>query len=111
MHDNFITGKLFYVDGYTGFSGLPAEQEGNYLALKFEATEGATTTVEVLGGTVGHPITLDSDMNCVFRITDKDTQRIRVVSTKDGVSVTKVFGLKSLVCEEALGGNSPLSPM
>lgn len=99
VHDDYITGNLAYVTGYTGFSGDASEQEGNYLALKFEATEGATTQVELVGGSVGHPVTLDSDMNCVLRITNKYAQKVRVTSTKDGVTLTNVYSLKSLKCE------------
>lgn len=99
VHDNFITGNLNYVTGYTGFSGDEALQSGNYLALAFVATEGSTTTVELLGAqtTVG-PQALDSDMNIVLRITNKNKQKVKVVTTKDGVSVSNVYSLSSLNC-------------
>lgn len=84
-----------YVTGYTGFSGDPELQKGNFLALKMTAAEGATTTVEVLGGESG-PVTLDSDMNVVVRIANKNTQKLKVVSTLDGESITKIYGLSSL---------------
>ena len=99
VHDNFITGNLNYVTGYTGFSGDEALQSGNYLALAFTATEGSTTTVELTNAntTVG-PQTLDSDMNIVVRVTNKFKQKIKVVTTKDGISVTNVYSLSSLNC-------------
>lgn len=62
-----------------------------------EATEGATTTVELLGGYSG-PVTLDEDMNIVIRIADQFSQRIKVVTTKDSASVTKIFALNDLIC-------------
>lgn len=96
---NDISGELKYVTGYTGYSGDPALQKGNYLALKFATDEEATTTVELLGGTVGHPVELDADMNCVFRITDPLTQKIRVVATTEAGKETKVYNLNSLVLE------------
>ena len=99
VNDDYITGTLFYVDDFTGFSGLPKEQHGNYIALKFGAEAGATTTVELVGGSRG-PVTLDSDMVCIFRITDQDRQTIRVITSKDGSSVTKVYGLQRLVLEK-----------
>lgn len=83
-----------YVTGYTGFSGDPDLQEGNFIALKASAASGATTTVEVVGGHSG-PVELDSDMNFVLRIENKN-QKIKVVTTKDGESVTKIYSLKSV---------------
>ena len=98
VNDDYISGTLHYVEDFTGFSGNVKEQSGNYLALEFEAETGATTTVEIVGGKSG-PVTLDSDMNWVGRITNPDTQTIRVITTKNGARVTKVFGLNRLVCE------------
>lgn len=96
--DSEITGTLHYVTGYTEFSSNSEEQEGNYLALKFEATDGATTTVEIVGGTKG-PVTLDSDMNWVGLIKSNSTQSIKVVSMKDGESVEKTYSLTGLTLE------------
>ena len=96
-----IGGTLKYVTGYTGFSGNVDEQSGNYLALKFSAPEDAVVTIELLGGTVGHPVTLDSDMNCVLRITKPKTQRLRVVMTYNGTTTTRVFKLSELVLQPA----------
>lgn len=94
---NIIYGNLKYVTGYTGFSDNPAEQSGNFLALKFntEPSEGVTTTVELVGGNKG-PVTLDSDGVCVFRITDTYAQRIQVVSTNGVDTVTEVYSLSEL---------------
>lgn len=100
VNDNFIQGHLNYVTGYTGYSQDTALQSGNFLALKFEATTGATTTVELLGGD-GGPVTLDTDMNAVIRITNKNTQKVKVVSTLNGDTVTKVYSLTSLVVDNA----------
>lgn len=95
---NSITGTLHYIENYTGFSSDVSEQSGNYLALKFGAESGAVTTVQVVNGTHG-PVELDSDMNCVFRIADKSTQSIKVVSTKNGKSTTKTYSLTGLTVE------------
>ena len=83
---------------FTGFSSNVEQQSGNFLVLKFEHSEGASTTVEILGGTSG-PVTLDSDMIWVGRIANTN-QRIRVITTLDGVSITKTFTLNSLELEE-----------
>ena len=94
-----ITGTLHYVTGYTGFHGSePTQQEGNYLALKIEATSGATTTVEVVGGDKG-PVTLDSDMNIVLRIKDKSSQSVRVIAKKGTTTITNTYGLTGLTLE------------
>ena len=98
-----ITGTLHYVTGYTGWSGDVSEQSGNYLALHHETIPDADSiTVEVLNGTVGHPVTLDSDGLCVYRITNKDTQKIRVIAWKDGVpAIQQTYDLSELELEGA----------
>lgn len=84
--------------GFTNFSSTPAEQSGNYLALKFEHSGGATTTVEIVGGTKG-PVTLDSDMNWVGLIKSNSTQSIKVVTAKDDESIEKTYALTGLTLE------------
>lgn len=99
--DSEITGTLHYVTGYTGFHGSdPLEQEGNFLALKINATtaEGLTTAVELVGGTTG-PVTLDSDMNIVLHIQNKNTESVKVTVTKGDESETKTYGLSGLTLE------------
>ena len=98
VNDKFIKGTLHYVTGYTGFSNVAAEQSGNYLALKFETSTGATTTVQLTGQ---DPVTLDNDQNCVLRVTNKNTQKLKVVTTLDDDVVTKVFSLTGLELETA----------
>lgn len=67
--------------------------------MKFTADEGATVTVELINGTLGHPVTLDEDMNIVIRITDKDTQSVKVVATKGNASSTKTYALTGLTLQ------------
>lgn len=94
-----ISGQLKYVSGYTGFSGNSAEQEGNYLALKVETDNAEDViTVELLGGTVGHPVTLDSDRNIVLRIANTTTQKVKVVVNG---TATKTYELTGLELAEA----------
>lgn len=88
-----------HVTGYTGFSSNTSEQEGNYLALKVDAdSEDAVATVELVGGTKG-PVTLDDDMNIVLLIKNKDTQSIKVTTTHNEESITKIYGLSGLTLE------------
>lgn len=97
--ENAISGSLKHVTGYTEFGSKSSEQEGHYLALKFDVTPAdAVTTVELVGGTKG-PVTLDADKNIVLLIKSNTTQSIKVVSTKDGASVTKTYTLTGLTLE------------
>ena len=96
-----ISGKLKYVSGYTGFSGDPAEQEGNYIALHAETDfEEDSITLELINGTVGHPVTLDSDGLMVVRISNKDTQKIKIVATKGPRTRVKLYDLTGLELAE-----------
>ena len=92
--DDSITGTLLYVDDYTGFSGDPSLQSGNYIALHAETNvSGATIVV-----TLTNPVTLDPDGDVVLRVRDKSTQTITVVASKEGYeNVTKTFSLDELV--------------
>lgn len=97
IEDDEIVGTLANVTGYTGFSGNVAEQSGHYIALKVTPdVDDAVVTVELIGGTVGHPVTLDEDMNIVIRITNPATQSIQVVATKDNVTITKTYDISGL---------------
>lgn len=101
ISDTAITGTLHYVEGYTGFSGDPAEQEGNYLAFHCSTyPEADSITVELVNGVVGHPVTLDSDGLIIIRITDKDEQYIEVVATKGGEKIKRTLYLSGLTLEE-----------
>lgn len=85
---------------YTQFSSVTAQQKGNYLALKFDFTDDATTTVEIVGGTTG-AVTLDADKNWVGLIANKDSQTIKVVATKGDMRVEKTYRLTGLTLEPA----------
>lgn len=94
-----VTGTLKYVTDYTGFSSKVEEQSGNYLAIKVEAVAGAVITVELINGTVGHPVALDEDGMIVLRIADVSTQSISIVATKDNVSEIQSLAISDLVLE------------
>lgn len=96
-----ITGTLKYVTGYTGFSGDPAEQQGNYIALHIDTdAENSTITVELIGGEHG-PVTLDSDRTIIIRIKNK-SQKIKITASKDGYpTIEKTYTLAGLTLETA----------
>lgn len=96
ISDGAISGTLKYVTDYTGFSGDVSEQSGNYLAIKVTAVEDATITVELINGTVGHPVALDSDGMIVLKIADVDTQSIEVIATKGNISEKQSFTISGL---------------
>ena len=98
IDDDSITGTLKYVDDYTGFSGDQALQSGNYTAIHASVPEVDDVTITVK---VTNPVVLDEDGIAVLRIADKSSQTITVVASKEGYeSVTKVFDLSGLTCEE-----------
>lgn len=96
-----IAGTLKYVTGYTGFSGDPAEQQGNYLVLHIDTdVEGATIEVELIGGTHGS-VTLDSDRTIILRIKNK-FQKIKITASKEGYpTVSKTYTLGGVTLEPA----------
>ena len=90
-----ITGALSYIsDGaLPGYWG-----PGYFLALKFSDMDETATSVKVgLDPTQGSGMAeLDEDKNGVFKITDKSTQRVKVVSTDGTRSTVQYFDLTGL---------------
>lgn len=92
-----ITGTLKHVTGYTGFSNDASEQSGNYLALKFSASEGATVKAGLVPSQGTGLVTLDSDMNGVWRVTDAVAQKFKVIVTNsDGKATSKLYDISGL---------------
>lgn len=95
-----ITGTLKYLD-----DGALVDTwgEGNFLALKFEDLDPTATSVKVgLDPSQGSglvEIINDPDKNGAFKITDKDTQVFKVVTTDGGRTVTQEFDLSELTVE------------
>lgn len=97
-----VSGTLYYVTDYTGFSGDVSEQSGNYLALHFASTiPNAVITVELVNGTLGRPVTLDEDGIIVIRITDTATQTVKVVCSKAGYTTNTIeYSLEDVVLQQ-----------
>lgn len=91
-----ISGTLKHVSGYTEFSRKTSEQSGNYLALKVEVPEKAEVTTELVNGEKG-PVDLSKDKFCVYKISDKDNQKIKFTVSMNDDSITKTYDLKGLV--------------
>lgn len=96
VNDNSIQGTLKYVSNWTGYSEDPEENSGYFVVLKYEASEGATVTIETLGGyTDGRVIALDQDMQSVTRFKD-NKQKLKVVTTLNGDTITKIISFSGL---------------
>lgn len=100
---NDVTGTIMYVTGFTGFSGDPELQSGNYLALSFDTDPTADkVTVELVNAKTNHgPQALDSDKDICVRITDKELQYLEVKAYKGREVTTRVLKLDQLVLESA----------
>lgn len=93
-----IRGTVKYIADYSAAGYTGDEKSGNFLVIHCEVPDvtGVTIKAEVVGGTHGQ-VTLDEDGILISRITDKNSQTIRVVASKDGYdSVQKTFSLKRL---------------
>ena len=96
VNDNSVQGILNYVTGYTQFSGVPEEQEGHYLALQFEASDGAVVTIQTIGGlNDARVVTLDPEMDAVIYV--KSTkEKLRVTCTLNGDVITRTISFSGL---------------
>lgn len=95
IEDDAVSGTLLYIDDYTGFSEDTDLQVGNFLAIHAEVPYVDDVEITCEDGVV-----LDSGI-IVVRVTDKSTQTVTVVASKQGFeSVTKTFTLEGLTCED-----------
>lgn len=86
------------MDDYTGYSGDPALQEGNYIVLHASADDDVTIKVKLLDG-VDDEKTLDADGLVIARLTtNADSIRFRAI--KGDKEQVRVLNLISLVLEE-----------
>ena len=95
-----IEGTLANItDGSVWDAGTWSQDEstGHYMFLKATGIpDGATATVEIINGVHG-PTTLDSDKNIVLRITNTETQQIKLTVTYNGQTATKTYTLADVV--------------
>ncbi len=105
MNGGEITGALTFVEGGLSPSG-PLAGDGYFLALKFSDFAEGLTYEDVQVGLVASAsgmdlVTLDSDQDCVFKIADKDHQKIKTVQTDSaGHKNIQLFGLSGLTLVE-----------
>ena len=101
--ENAITGNLKLVDSYPQFGDEEASNPGHYLALDVTVPEGSTVTTKIDGGTKPDYVDLTSDKFCVYRIKDKDTQKIKIKTRKGEEEVEKTYSLTGLVLQGPTG--------
>ena len=100
-----ITGTLTFMEGGLSPSG-PLAGDGYFIALKFDNFAQGLTYENVKVGLVPSAsgmglVTLDSDKDGVFKITDKNNQVLKVVqSDSAGHKNVQIFDLKGLTLEE-----------
>ncbi len=100
---NGITGTLKFIEGGISPSG-PLSGDGYFLALKLSDFDNRATSVKVgldeSQGTGLVEILNDPDKNLVAKITDKDAQVFKVVSTNGTLTTTDTYSLSGLTLEE-----------
>ena len=79
---------------------------GNFIALKFTASSWSNYTSVKVGlepSTTSGLVELinDPDKNGVFKVTNKDIQRFKIVATGSGGEVTQYINLDGLTCENS----------
>ena len=96
-----ITGTLKYLSGSNPITDLWGE--GNFLVLKFSDVDSHATSVKVgLDPSAGSGLVEllgDPDMNGVFKITSKELQKFKVVSSNSGTSTVQEFDLRELTIQ------------
>lgn len=102
---NQITGTLKYLDGSDPISGYWGA--GNFMVLHFSNIDPKATSVKVgMDPSEGSGLVEllgDPDMNGVFKVTDKDTQVFKVV-TSNGTNkpdLVQTFDLSGLTLEDS----------
>ncbi len=95
-----VSGTLHYLDDYTGFSGLPEEQEGNYVALQVVPPTDMTIGTDITVKINGKP--LDSDGIVIIRMNNKVGKKIIFSAGANGYdTVMFALDMSGLVFEPA----------
>ena len=102
VNGNKITGTLKYLTegAIAGYWGA-----GNFLALKFANPDPKATSIKVgLDPSQGSGLVEllgDPDFNCVAKITNKATQKFKIVTTDGTKTTTQLFDLSGLTLENS----------
>lgn len=95
VQNDCIYGTLKYIDSGTLKDVWGA---GYFLCLKFSDVDESATSVKVgLKPSVSSGMAeLDEDMNCVFKVTDKGNQKLKVMSTDGTRETWQTYDLNGL---------------
>ena len=103
-----ITGTLKYIEGGLDPSGTgPLAGSGNFLALKWSGGDMASKDTELLVGlepSEGSGMVeclSDTDHNGVFKITDKNAQKVKFIQTDGTHTNVQYFDLSGLTLQNA----------
>lgn len=102
--DGKITGELKFIEGGLSPAG-PLSGDGYFLALKYSNLATGLTYANVKVGLEPSQgtgmVTLDSDLDSVMKITDKNAQKLKVVQSDNaGHKNIQYFSLKELTLED-----------
>lgn len=101
INNGIAYGTLHYISGWTEFSSKPAEQSGNYIALKVNnVPEGAVIQYKKHGSSA-RPVTLDNDRNIVVICTNQPGAVLDFTVTVGEQSETKSVSLSGITFEPA----------
>lgn len=79
-----VTGTSKYVTGYTGWSSVAEDQEGNYIALKLTTDSKEAIQFKSVDGTDNGYKTLDSDGILIWRISKNKDGNVKPIEVKVG---------------------------
>ena len=100
VSDGKITGTLKKLTGSNPITDVWGE--GNFLALDFGSNpSGVSQTYVKLDPSAGSGqfVPLDADRDGIFKITDKDAQKLVVKMTGSKGEQTQIYDLSELVCQ------------
>lgn len=96
-----ITGTVKYIADYSAAGYTGEEASGNFLALHFDSdVDDVVLKAKLINGVHGE-VTLDDDRICIFRIADKDEQKVQITAEAGGESYSKIYDLSDLTLEES----------
>ncbi len=98
--NNYITGISKWLSGSNAITDVWGE--GNFIALKFsDFAETDTVKVGIVPTQGAGMQELDEDKNALFKIFDKNTQVIKVVTSNGKSTKTDLYYLGGLTCQTA----------
>lgn len=99
---DLIRGTSHMTVDFTGFSGDPELQNGNFVVVhaSVPGVEDVTIKVHVTNAQIVSDVTLDADGILVFRVTDPKKQKLTFTASKEGYSdFSRTYSLESLRCQ------------